>query len=156
MKVREGTLKDLEQLTNLRSEFALFEQEYLPGSEVKSNDSLKKETKELLGKNDTTFLVVEEKDKILGYLNFFIYPEFKDKIFVGELFIETAARRKGTASLLFERLLEWAKINNRKIIRLNVAKLNKKAIKFFNKIGFKIFKSDYINLEKKSKGLAMS
>lgn len=149
MKVREGTLKDLNQLTDLRLQFAMFEQQFMPGSKVKSHNSLKKETKELLAKSDTKFLVVEEKDQILGYLNFFIYPEFKDKIFVGELLIETAARKKGTASLLFNHLKKWAKSDKRKIIRLNVAKLNQKAIKFFNKMGFNKFESDYLSLEKK-------
>ncbi len=147
MKVRFATEKDLDQLTNLRSSFALFEQKYLPQSSIKNNNLLKKETKELLAKKDTKFLVAEE-DKILGYLNFFIYSEFKDKIFVGELFVEPAARRKGIANMLFEKLIRWTKDHDRKIIRLNVAKLNKKAIKFFKRMGFDKFESDYLSLEK--------
>lgn len=148
MKVRAGVKKDLAQITNLRLEFALFEQEYLPGSAIKNNNLLKEETKELLSKNDTKFLVVEEQDKILGYLNFFIYPEFKDKIFIGELYVDSAQRKQGIGQLLIEVLLDWARKNKKKTLRLNISKLNTQALDFFNKNGFKEVSSDYINLEK--------
>lgn len=153
MIIKIANLADLERLNMLRLEFNLFEQKYIPGFKIDPNDksfekNLKKETKEFLEKNNPKILICKDKDKTLGYLSFFVYPEFKTKIFIGELYVYHSARRKGIGKLLLQFLIEWARKNRRKILHLNVSKLNKEALNLFKKIGFKEISTNYISLEK--------
>lgn len=152
MRIRQATLKDLQQLTELRLEFALFEQKYVPGQSVEGDDKsyldiLRQETRDAIVKKNPIFLLAEAENQLCGYVSLFIYPDFKDKVFMGELFIKPDRRRSGIASDILNCSIQWAKNHGRNIFHLTVSKNNKNALKLFQKYGFKPVKSSYINFE---------
>lgn len=156
MKIKQAQSRDLEKLSQLRFKFALFEQKYIPGSLVKESDpriknEIYQETKEALNKKKPIFFIVEDKEELAGYMNIFLYPDFKDKVFIGELYINEVIRNKGVANKLLKFLTDWIRKEDKNIIHVSVSKANKLALKFFQKEGFKKVTTNYINLELSTK-----
>lgn len=152
MKIRQAKVKDLQQLTELRLEFALFEQKYVPGYSIEANNKtylnkLRQETRDAIVKKNSIFLLAEAENQLYGYINLFIYPDFKDKVFMGELFVKSDKRRSGIASDLLNSSIQWTKNHRKNILHLTVSKNNKNGFRFFKKYGFKRVQSNYINLE---------
>lgn len=151
MKIRQAKIYDLEQLSELRSEFALFEQKYVPDLSVQNDRDLKKrlsaEIRQAIKNKNPVFFLVEDKGEIMGYTNIFLYPDFKNKIFMGELFIKPDRRNSGIGQSLIEFLMNWVKNHKRDIIHVTIAKTNKRAHSLFKKKGFHIIESNYVNLE---------
>lgn len=152
MQIHLVSLKDLEQLTKLRSEFALFEQEYVPGLSVETDTKtylarLRQETRDAILKKNPIFLLAKVENQLYGYMNLFIYPDFKDKVFLGELFVKPDRRRDGIASNLLNYSIQWARNHKKNTFHLTVSKNNKSALGFFKKYGFKQVQSNYINFE---------
>ena len=152
MKIHQANPKDLEQLTALRLDFALFEQKYVPGYSVEVDNKaylnrLRQETQNAIVKRDPIFLLAEAENQLCGYINLFIYPDFKDKVFMGELFVKPDKRRSGTATNLLNSSIQWIKNHRKKILHLTVSKNNENGVRFFKKYGFKRVQSNYINLE---------
>ena len=149
MKIRFAEIRDIEQLAKLRLEFALFEQKFVPGLSVntKAQDRLKRELSEAFRNKNPKFFVVEEREELIGYTNIFLYPDFKHKAFMGELFVKDIRRNTGVATALLEFLIKWIKRNKKSIIHTTVSKRNKEALSFFAKMDFKRTKSEFVNLE---------
>ena len=152
MKIYQARLKDLQQLTELRLEFALFEQKYVPGLSVETNNKtylnrLRQETQDAIVKKNPIFLLAEAENQLYGYVNLFTYPDFKDKVFMGELVVKLGKRRGGIASNLLNYSVRWARDHKKNILNLTVSKNNKNAFRFFKKYGFQPVQSNYINLE---------
>lgn len=152
MKIHQANPKDLEQLTALRLEFALFEQKYVPGLSVETDNKtylnrLRQETRDAILKENPIFLLAEAENQLYGYINLFIYPDFRDKVFMGELFVKPDKRRSGIASNLLNYGIQWTKNHRKNTLHLTVSKNNKNAFRFFKKYGFKLIQSNYINLE---------
>lgn len=152
MKIRQAKLKDLEQLVGLRLDFAVFEQKYIPGLSAKKHDKnfqtrLYEETKEAVEKNSPVFFVAEDEGELAGYANLFVYPDFKNKAFIGELFIKADRRNRGIAQAIIEFLIKWIKSHKRNMLQVAVAEKNSEILSLFKKKGFKKIKSNHINLE---------
>ncbi|MBS3059878.1 MAG: GNAT family N-acetyltransferase, partial [DPANN group archaeon] len=77
------------------------------------------------------FLVAEENDEILGWLQY-AEEEKNDTTSIHDLIVDAKHRNKGVASALIEKVSE-----NKKEIRLEVNEKNTGAIKLFEKLGFR-------------------
>lgn len=79
------------------------------------------------------FLLLYDKDKIIGYLRFDILYE---KVELTYIYINDEYRNKGYASLLVKALITFCKESKIENITLEVNKLNSNAIALYKKFGF--------------------
>lgn len=87
---------------------------------------------------DNYFYNIEYKDKKVGYVWLSIEEIANKKyLYISDLFIFNDYRAKGIGSAIFYHLEFLLKDMNLDGIRLNVFNHNKKAIKFYRKMGFK-------------------
>ena len=111
--------------------------------------NIKKEFSNFLKSPKKLFLVVEEKDKILGYLiATFLSNVWQKAVYLDDIFVEKGFRRKMIASNLMKELIKNTKQKNINKIKLGVNIKNKPAIKFYKNLNFKI---KYYEFEKKLK-----
>jgi len=95
-------------------------------------------------RNRASILVAKVNGKKAGFVLYKIdkwfYPWYRDDIrrnlCVLELFVDEKYRGKGVGTALMKRIEEIAKKKNVKLIFLYVHVKNKKAIKFYKKLGF--------------------
>ena len=102
--------------------------------------------------NDNNYLVNEyelnknakvyiKNNQIVAFISFTIMYERAE---LNYIFVDNNFRNQGVASILMEDMINDCQNNNVKTIDLEVNSLNEKAIKLYNKYGFKI-----INTRKK-------
>ncbi len=89
---------------------------------------------ELINKNNF-FYIVQSKEKIIGYVLAGKINKNETKLI--SIAISPKFQNKGIGSKLIEHLFEEIKENNLNQINLEVRENNKKAIKFYKKMGFK-------------------
>lgn len=140
--IRKATIQDLNQLTNLFDQYAVFYKN--PSNYEKHYAYLK----ERLENNEATiFVATDEKDekKLIGFA--LIYVTFSslalNKILIlNDLFVDTSARKKGIGEKLILATVEFAKELGANDIRLRTAKNNTVAQKLYHKMGF--IREDYL------------
>jgi GNAT superfamily N-acetyltransferase len=127
--IREGNEKDFPVLLGLIRDLATFE-----GSpeQVKNSVGQMKRESDSFG-----FFIAEEGGKVLGAaVYFFAYYTWVGKsLYLDDLYVRPEHRRKRVGSLLLERVLELAKQQDCKRLRLEVLDWNKVAISFYKKNG---------------------
>lgn len=147
MKIRKAMKKDIEEYLKMKEQS---DKEYskIIGEKI---EFIKKyaiaEFNDAVSKKNELMLLIEEDNKIRGYLLgiLTIDPYYKGA-YIGDLFIYKNERRKGYATALIK---EFANICNKKSIKrykLGVNIRNKRAIKLYKKLGFKIIRYE---MEKK-------
>ena len=80
------------------------------------------------------FVVLETEDKIIGYM---IAGEYEESYHLKNIAIKKEHQGKGYGKFLLNHLIEKAKKENKKFIFLEVRVSNERAIKFYEKFGFK-------------------
>lgn len=86
-------------------------------------------------KNPFSFFYVIEKDKkIIGY---FILWDMGEEFHLANIAVKKEERGKGYGRMMLDKILEMAKKENKKRIRLEVRVSNERAIKIYEKFGFK-------------------
>jgi len=146
MKIRKAKKKDLNEFKILRKEtFREFKFKKTKNEE----ENIRKEFYNFLENSKKLFLVVDEKDKMIGYLIATLLSNVWQKsVYLDDIFIKKRFRRKGIACNLMKELIKNTKQKNIKKIKLGVDVKNKKAIKFYKNLNFK---TKYYELEKKIK-----
>jgi ribosomal protein S18 acetylase RimI-like enzyme len=134
--IRKATTQDLDQLTNLFDQYAVFYKK--PSNYEKHYTYLK----ERLENNEATIFVAsdeENQDKLIGFA--LIYVTFSslalNKILIlNDLFVDSSARKKGIGEKLILQTVELAKELGSNDIRLRTAKNNTVAQGLYHKMGF--------------------
>ncbi|MFS0674688.1 N-acetyltransferase family protein [Ornithinibacillus sp. 179-J 7C1 HS] len=141
MKVREAIPNDAKKLAELilqveaSSEYMLWE----PYERQISPDSQQKMIERLQESENSTILIAEHEEQLVGYL-FAIGEDAKRKkhsayLVVG---IHQDYRGKGVGSLLFETLNQWAKEQKLHRLELTVVTENEAGVSLYKKMGFEV------------------
>jgi ribosomal protein S18 acetylase RimI-like enzyme len=154
MKIRKAKLEDLDEVVKL----SLEEERHFKRQEkddiyaLKNKRSHVKIAKNKIIKKEKVVVVAEDNGKLVGYLYGGIWRTPSCKItkrgVLDDIFILTKYRDKGTGTKLAEAFFNWLKERKIKHIVLYVSKINEKAIKLYERIGFKI---NYFEMLKKLK-----
>lgn len=97
------------------------------------------------GKLQIINLVVEDKGKILGYLEgSFVRHNLYGEGELSKLVVSKEARGKGVGLKLVEEFLKICKDNKVDYVQVTTSKENKEAIRFYKKAGFKRSKQVYL------------
>lgn len=84
-----------------------------------------------------------DSDEIIGQLWFFQRPE-KDQTFIVDIFLKKEYRGAGYGTFVLKFVEKFAKIERlSKVIELHVFKHNPRAVKLYERIGFKQIAEDY-------------
>lgn len=117
IKIEKMTLEDFHQIKDiLQTEFDKF---WTPGvlkSEIENENS--------------KYFVAKEDNTILGFAGFIVLP---DDVEITNIVIKKTERKKGIGKLLFEKLIEMAKKEERDNISLEVNENNEIAIRLYEK-----------------------
>ena len=153
MRIRKATIEDLKDIQRLDG--LLDKESYKLDKTTNIKWSVSKEAVKYYKKaiKNSRFLVLlsKKESKIIGYL---VAEKKKDPgwrkdvklTYLEGIFIEKPYRNKGIGQKMLFELTKWAKKENSNRIQLDALTKNKRAIKFYNKLGF----FDYeILLEKK-------
>ena len=120
MEILEMTLSDLEKIRDkLQNDYDEFWNENILRKELEDENS--------------KYIVIKEKDKILGFAGVWISPVDAQ---ITNIVVKKDSRKNGIGSLLLERLIEIAKNAKQEVLRLEVNENNKPAINLYNKYGF--------------------
>uniref|UniRef100_A0A7V5XF86 [Ribosomal protein bS18]-alanine N-acetyltransferase n=1 Tax=Thermodesulfobacterium geofontis TaxID=1295609 RepID=A0A7V5XF86_9BACT len=120
--INEAEEKDLQIISELEKNL-FFEENW-------SYFQILKEFKNELSK----IWVFKKRDKIIGYL---IFREIKPEIEILKIGVKKEYQRKGIATQLMQKLIEFAKEKNISKIFLEVKASNLPAYNFYKKLGFK-------------------
>jgi len=134
--IRKATIQDLDQLTNLFDQYAVFYKN--PSNYEKHYAYLK----ERIENNEATVFVAtdqEKEEKLIGFT--LIYVTFSslalNKILIlNDIFVDSSARKKGIGEKLILETVEFAKEIGARDIRLRTAKNNTIAQGLYHKMGF--------------------
>jgi ribosomal protein S18 acetylase RimI-like enzyme len=139
---RKATTKDLDQLTYLFDQYAVF---YKNPSNYEKHYAYLKERIE--NNEATVFVALDEADtnKLIGFA--LIYVTFSslalNKILIlNDIFVDSSARKKGIGEKLILQTVEFAKELGAHDIRLRTAKNNTIAQGLYHKMGF--IREDYL------------
>ncbi|MGB0422907.1 MAG: GNAT family N-acetyltransferase [Flavobacteriales bacterium] len=131
MKVREANENDVHEMHKLIVELAVYE---------KAGDQVELKPAHLLadgfGENPLFFaLVAEENQEVIGLaLYYYKYSTWKGKcLYLEDLVVSQAHRRKGVGAALFERVQARAKEEKVKRFEWQVLDWNEPAIEFYKK-----------------------
>ena len=153
-KIRKATIRDLEDILNLR--FAIFKREHKEydkslNTKWAYDPRGKKQFRKEIIRKDGFIKVIEVNNKLVGYF----WGDIRKRMFyrkkakyaaVETMFIEKKYRRKGLGNILLKDFLNWCKKNKVDYISASAYSKNKLALKFYKRAGFK----DYtVTLEKK-------
>jgi ribosomal protein S18 acetylase RimI-like enzyme len=134
--LRKATTQDLDQLTNLFDQYAVFYKN--PSNYEKHYTYLK----ERLENNEAIIFVASDEineDKLIGFA--LIYVTFSSLalnriLILNDLFVDSSARKKGIGEKLILQTVELAKELGANDIRLRTAKNNTVAQGLYHKMGF--------------------
>ncbi len=139
MKIRKATLKDFENYKISRKESLEYYKE-ISNEKLKFSDKqIKKEFRDILSNTKRVLLIIEGDKKVAGFIIGTLNKNSYQCIaYLDEIYVDKNFRRKGFSRLLLNEFTKWSRSKNAKIIRIGVSVNNKKAIRLYEKIGFKI------------------
>ncbi|HUV46865.1 MAG TPA: GNAT family N-acetyltransferase [Candidatus Bathyarchaeia archaeon] len=150
IKIRLSSQKDLKTVNKLFWLLTLYNRKNRPKDEVKQRrdeeaekNLSNEEAKKVFSNKNCYFLVAETNDKeIIGYG---YIDKSKSRIVIEELYVKKEFRRKGIGKKILTGLENYLKKNKLRAM-VEVFPWNKKAIRFYNKNGYR---TKFIVLEKK-------
>ncbi|PEL52064.1 GNAT family N-acetyltransferase [Bacillus toyonensis] len=144
--VRLATSKDFGDISNINKQVQQLHIEGRPDIYAKTSVSLDRNAYETW-LNDTTieiFVVEDNNKEILAYIILDIKePSENPKLvkrkvlFIRNIGVSEICRGTGIGEILIQKAFEYAKDIQATSIELNVLEFNKKAIRFYEKLGFK-------------------
>ena len=140
MNIRPANEKDVDNIVNLAFEFEnyLDELESTPDSERISKDVLKDVLLQGFSDPKHIVLVAEEEDKLIGFSDLWVYPEFihgGHSAYLNNLFVTEKYQRKGIGSELLRETIESAKQREAVALHISVLPENIIALSFYKKFG---------------------
>ena len=154
MKIRKGKLEDLDEIVKL----SLEEEKHFKRQEkddiyaLKNKKSHVKIARDKITKKDKVVFVAEDNGKLAGYLYGGTWRTPSCRIakrgVLDDVFILEKYRDAGTGTKLAEAFFKWLKERKIKYAVLYVSRINGKAIKLYERLGFKI---NYFEMLKKLK-----
>lgn len=137
--IREIKETDFESYKKLRKTWLEdFQEKYHKDLNI-SSENIKKEFEELLSNPKRTAIILEEDNKIIGYIIGSLYINvYRKATFIDDLFIDKKYRKKGFATKLLNEFFKWSASKEAKSIGLGVHLENHKALKLYKKLGFSI------------------
>ena len=110
----------------------------------KSDEELKEDLiNSIMNEN---IMVLEDKDRIVGYIQYEIREKHAKTMWVDQLVIDKQCQKKGYGKLLLDKVIELAKQENCERIELECWAFNDNAVGMYNHIGFS---EQRVKLEKK-------
>ena len=103
---------------------------------VEKYQSVNAISNQLKTENYIYYIAIEEKT--IGYFGVSIKEKY---LFLSKLYIKKESRNKGFGKIIFKKIVEIAKENNKKSIILTVNKNNKNTIEAYEKWGFRTIDS---------------
>ena len=150
LKIRRALVKDINRLEELLYQVHKVHSDERPDI---FKEGMKKYTKEELEKlieNDEKpiFVSTDENDRIVGYV-FCIYQYTKgiqslnDRkiLFIDDFCVDLGVRGQNIGSQLYQFIEEEAKKNGCSSVTLNVWNFNRRAMRFYEKLGFSTLKT---------------
>ena len=139
MKIRKIKNTEFEEFYNLKLEgikyFREISGEKIPIKKIK----LKKQFLESINNKEAFLYFLEDNKKILGYLYFNIWKKSNiPTSYINDLIIKKEFRRKGYGKKLTQWFISFSKKKGVKRIGLGTRIENKKALRLYKKLGFKI------------------
>ncbi|MDT3497828.1 GNAT family N-acetyltransferase [Bacillus toyonensis] len=144
--VRLATSKDFGDISNINKQVQQLHIEGRPDIYAKTSVSLDRNAYETW-LNDTTieiFVVEDNNKEILAYIIVDIKepsenPKLVERkvLFIRNIGVSEICRGTGIGEILIQKAFEYAKDIQATSIELNVLEFNKKAIRFYEKLGFK-------------------
>ncbi|OTW89177.1 GNAT family N-acetyltransferase [Bacillus thuringiensis serovar cameroun] len=144
--VRLATSKDFGDISNINKQVQQLHIEGRPDIYAKTSVSLDRNVYETW-LNDTTieiFVVEDNNKEILAYIILDIKepsenPKLVERkvLFIRNIGVSEICRGTGIGEILIQKAFEYAKDIQATSIELNVLEFNKKAIRFYEKLGFK-------------------
>ena len=139
MKIRKIKNTEFEEFYNLKLEgikyFREISGEKIPIKKIK----LKKQFLESINNKEAFLYFLEDNKKILGYTDFNIWKKSNiPTSYINDLIIKKEFRRKGYGKKLTQWFISFSKKKGVKRIGLGTRIENKKALRLYKKLGFKI------------------
>ncbi|HDX9613656.1 TPA: GNAT family N-acetyltransferase [Bacillus toyonensis] len=144
--VRLATSKDFGDISNINKQVQQLHIEGRPDIYAKTSVSLDRNAYETW-LNDTTieiFVVEDNNKEILAYIILDIKEPYENPklverkvLFIRNIGVSEICRGTGIGEILIQKAFEYAKDIQATSIELNVLEFNKKAIRFYEKLGFK-------------------
>lgn len=139
IKVRQIKSEDAEKYMNLYSKldeettFRLYE----PNERKVSLTEQVAEIENIINNNNSTIIVAEDGDELVGYLSAFGRNQnrVKHTVTIGIAILQSHVG-KGIGTMLFKELEIWAKAHNKHRLELTVMENNPSAYKLYRKMGF--------------------
>lgn len=142
IKIRNATAADCARLLELIKELATYEK-----APQEVTVSLEHFTKSGFGENPVWWAFVAEEDNIVqGFALYYIrYSTWKgQRMYLEDILVTEAMRGRGLGKLLFDKLIEEAKLKGFNGIVWQVLEWNEPAINFYKKYGAH-FDAEWIN-----------
>ncbi len=142
MIVRQATLNDLDQLSQLFGQYRVFYgQPFEP-------DECRKFLGERLSKEESVIFISLDNEACTGFTQ--LFPSFSSvgmkKIWIlNDLFVAAEHRKKGIAQDLINHVIEYSRLTGRKKVVLSTAYDNYSAQKLYEKLRFN--REDFFNYE---------
>ena len=139
LKIRKAKKSDSKGIINLIVELAIFEKLVPPDKNAQT-----RLIKHAFSSKPLFEILVALDDKTpIGYaFYFFTYSTFlaKQTMFLEDIFVSERYRSKGVGKILFDELIKLAKKKKCGRLDFTVLNWNKKAMKFYNRLGAKAMK----------------
>lgn len=152
MRIRKATVKDFDRIHELDMKGTMDHyKKYCRDMKDprKFKDYYYDHFKKLFRKKTVLFLVAEEKGEIIGYCLGEIdkckkTSKYNKKGYMSEVYVTEKYRKEGVAKKLVKELFKWFRTKKVKWIRLDVYSKNKRAIRFWEEIGFEEDKKEMV------------
>ena len=141
IEVRHIKIEDAEKYMNLYSklddqtDFRLYE----PNERKISISQQIKEIESLIGNDNSTIIVAQDGDLLVGYLSAYGRGQARIKHIVNiGIAILQSHSRQGIGTMLFEEVEAWARKHNKHRLELTVMENNPNAYGLYRKMGFEV------------------
>ncbi|MGC9309814.1 MAG: GNAT family N-acetyltransferase [Candidatus Nanoarchaeia archaeon] len=147
MKIRQAKQEDKAEYIKMRKSSMASLSKISKEKIALSKKDIEKEFDKLIKKKDVFIFLMVEGKNVVGYINI-LYIVNKKYLYLNDLFVKESFRSKGYGKMLMDKFIGFSKEKNVKTIGLSVRAQNKKAIKMYERYGFKIIG---LNMERKLK-----
>ena len=151
MEIIKATIQDKENALILLDNFrTICFKIQNPGQSNLSNTATKKWWKlfdEVINSSLWAIFLAKDDNKYIGIVTVYKIPQIRKWVYcaeIEELFVDENFHGKWVALLLINNVIEWAKNNDINNIRLETSSELKRAHKFYEKVGFKLYGQAYI------------